>query len=388
MLLSLLLLCLIVPAFSQYALGKRTIVFYDNNRSSRAVSTELYYPASSAGTGTPLVSGTEKFPVVVFGHGFVMPVTAYTWLADSLVRYGYIVAFPSTESGFSPSHDNFGKDIAFLCQRISSLNDSAASFLFGRVSAKTAAAGHSMGGGSSFLAMNANTNINALFNFAAAETSPSAKTAALSIQKPALIFSGSSDCIVAPAQQQDMYNNIPYTCKTYININNALHCQFGNNDATCVFGQVTSGCNSSSITAPVVFEKICYLLIPFLNYYLKTDCNAGPVYQSNYNSITAVSKQQTCSADPAGCVVTAINDPMNNAGITILPNPVTTGIVQIHSVRDKIISIQVTDLQGRFLFHRETMATLEHSLRIPYKGLFLLTVSTKKGHFTRKILVQ
>ena len=61
-----------------------------------------------------------------------MPYSAYGWLADSLVKYGYILAFPTTESSFSPNHLEFGKDIAFLCQRITSLNDSAASFLFGK----------------------------------------------------------------------------------------------------------------------------------------------------------------------------------------------------------------------------------------------------------------
>ena len=372
---------------AQYLTGKSTIVFYDNNRSNRAISTELYYPSNTAGTGTPLASGTEKFPVVVFGHGFVMPTTAYTWLADSLVKNGYIVAFPSTESSFAPSHDNFGKDIAFLCSRISSLNDSSASFLFGRVSPKSAAAGHSMGGGASFLAMNANPNIAALFNFAAAETTPSAKAAALSVNRPSLIFSGSSDCIVAPAQQLEMYTNIPYACKTYININNALHCQFGNNDATCSFGQVTSGCNSSSITPAIVFEKVCNLLIPFLNFYLKRDCNAGTVYTSNYNSITGVSKQRICNTDPDGCVVTGTIDPLEQSGIQLFPNPVSSGNLHIRSLRGNLVSLRIEDLQGRLIMKRSFINSPDISLFISGKGVFIVSITTRTSLVRRNILV-
>jgi hypothetical protein len=60
----------------------------------------------------------------------------------------------------------FGKDIAFLCAHVCS-EQLTNSFLFGRVLNKTAAGGR-MGGGASFLAMTNNSNINAVFNFAAA----------------------------------------------------------------------------------------------------------------------------------------------------------------------------------------------------------------------------
>ncbi len=59
------------PAVAQpYSTGKRSINFIDNSRSDRVVSTELYYPANSAGDNVPLATGVARFPVVVFGHGF------------------------------------------------------------------------------------------------------------------------------------------------------------------------------------------------------------------------------------------------------------------------------------------------------------------------------
>ncbi len=282
-----------------YLTGKRSVTFADNNRNNRAIATDLFYPANTAANNVALASGAEKFPVVVFGHGFLIGNTSYNWLADSLVKYGYIVALPTTESGISPNHGNFGEDLAFLCSRITSLNDSGSSFLFNRVIKKSAVGGHSMGGGASFLAAaGTRPNINALFNFAAAETNPSATQAALLIEKPALVFSSSSDCIVLPAVQEAMYNNIPLACKTYINITSGLHCQFANNNATCVFGQLTTGCNSSSINATIVYTKTMSLIVPFLDYYLKDICSRGDSFINTYNSITGVTKRQSCTSLP------------------------------------------------------------------------------------------
>lgn len=360
-----------------FQVGHRSLSFNDPARSNRSLPTEIYYPANTNGNGVPLASGTEKFAVVTFGHGFVMPYSAYGWLADSLVKYGYILAFPTTESSFSPNHLEFGKDIAFLCQRITSLNDSAASFLFGRVLNKSAAAGHSMGGGAGFLAMTYNTNINALFNFSAAETTPSAKTAALSVQRPALLFAGTADCIVPDSNQLRMYNNIPYTCKTFIDITDALHCHFGNNDLTCSFGQITSGCNNSPISAPVVFNKVQTMLLPFLDYYLKGICTRGTDFENAYNTITGVTKQRTCSSDPYGCVTTGIIDLEYNKQVRIMPNPLNQfQTLKITSKNKMIKTIIISDPAGRQIYWRSDLNKTEWTIKNIFiqKGLYIITV--------------
>ena len=290
-----------------YAVGERTITFIDEARSGRQIPTEVYYPADNGGSNVPPASGIGKFPVVVFGHGFVIPPSAYEWLADSLVKRGYILAFPSTESDLSPSHSAFGDDLLFLCNRITSLNDSSGSFLYQRVIKKAAVAGHSMGGGSSFLAAAGNpTAINAIFNFSAAETNPSAIAAATLVNKPALIFSGSGDCIVPAATQLQMFTNIIASCKTYINITGALHCQFANNNGTCALGQLLSGCNSSAISPAVVFNKSVALIGPFLDFYLKDNCTRGDDYLNAYDALTGAEKMRTCNSFPA-CGVLPVN---------------------------------------------------------------------------------
>jgi dienelactone hydrolase len=288
-------------AAQPYLTGKRTISFIDNARSAREVPTDLYYPANTAGNNVPLATGIAKFPVVVFGHGFLISASSYKWLADSLVKNGYIVAIPTSEDGITPNHLDFGLDLAFLCTRVSSLNDSSASFLYQRVIKKAAVGGHSMGGGASFLAAAGfRPDIDAVFNFAAAETTPPATLAAFLNFKPTLVFSGSADCIAPDSVQEAMYNNTILACKTYVNITDALHCQFANNNLVCFAGQLLSGCGFSPVSTSAVLSKTTSLLIPWLDFYLKDICIRGEVFLNTYNNLTGITeKRRSCLPLPS-----------------------------------------------------------------------------------------
>jgi dienelactone hydrolase len=333
-------------AAQSYQPGRRIVQFTDPDRANRVIATDLFYPAATAGDNQPLAGGLEKFPVVSFGHGFSIGSSSYYWLGDSLARRGFIVALPATEGSFSPSHAEFGRDLAFLCSRLISLNDSSASFLSGRVMNRSATGGHSMGGGASFLAMNYNSNIHALFNFTAAETNPSAMAASLTLQKPALIFAGSSDCIVRDTVQQRLYNSIPYGCKTFINITNALHCHFASNNAACVLGQLTTGCNSSPLTAADVNAKVMLLLAPFLDHYLKNNCARASDFVQAYNSITGVSKMRSCVSDPLGCQITSVNNPTLKE-TRLYPNPLRQQEYLTIEGRGLIRQLLVFNMQGQ-----------------------------------------
>ena len=68
-------------------------------------------------------------------------------------------------------------------------SQTSSSIFYNTVLPKTGILGHSMGGGASFLAAENNPNVNTLINFAAAETNPSAISAARNITIPTVIFS-------------------------------------------------------------------------------------------------------------------------------------------------------------------------------------------------------
>ena len=112
--------------------------------------TEIYYPSISEGNNTQVAFG--QFPIIIFGHGFLMSFSAYQNLWEEFVPRGYIIAFPRTEEGLINDHQEFGWDLQFLVTRIQGEGVDNDSPIFGAVDNNTALMGHSMGGGAAFLA--------------------------------------------------------------------------------------------------------------------------------------------------------------------------------------------------------------------------------------------
>jgi predicted dienelactone hydrolase len=110
----LLLLCILLLgeiSAQSFAIGHRNVIYIDPSRNNRQIETEIYYPANIAGDNVAIAQG--QFPVISFGHGFVMVWSAYQNIWSSLVPQGYIVMFPRTEGNTSPSHAEFGRDLVF-----------------------------------------------------------------------------------------------------------------------------------------------------------------------------------------------------------------------------------------------------------------------------------
>lgn len=237
-----LLLVLIVTVFplsaQDFSVGSTIINFVDPERNNRQISTSIYYPAETAGQDVPVAPG--EFPVIAFGHGFVMVHTAYEFLWLHLVPKGYILAFPTTESSLLPSHDDFGLDLAFIISQMKAENLDEISQFYGVIAETSAIMGHSMGGGASFLAAENNTEPTTMVTFAAADTNPSAITAAANIDMPTLLFAGEFDCVTPPAQHQyPMYNATASQQKIIIDIFGGGHCYFADYNLLCSLGEAS-----------------------------------------------------------------------------------------------------------------------------------------------------
>ena len=298
-----------------FLIGHKQQTFIDASRSNRTIDTEIYYPANTAGDNVPMANGT--FPTLVFGHGFVMTWNSYDYLWNGIVPEGYILVFPKSEGSFSPSHTDFGKDIAFLvdAMKLEGLNQS--STFYDAVSDKSAAMGHSMGGGSAFLSIQYNNSITALATLAAAVTNPSSVSAASGIQIPSLTIAGANDCIAPTANHQTpMYSALASSCKTYINIMGASHCQFAGTSFTCSFGEATC-LPAAAITADVQHDLTLQLLLPWLANYLKNDCVAGAQFQEFITNNLALTIEQNCTID---CNQAGMNQIQND--FIFFPNPV------------------------------------------------------------------
>lgn len=277
-----------------FQIGHTVIAFTDPSRSNRSVETEIFYPADAAGDDVPVTATTGNFPVLAFGHGFVMGYNAYENIWTDLVPKGFIMAFPKTEGGLSPSHLEFGKDLAFVIAELQTLADNSNSLFFNRIAPKSAVMGHSMGGGAAFLAAGLDSGIDALAVFAPAETNPSAIVAAATINIPALVFAGSNDCVTPPATNQiPMYDALQSSCKTYISINGASHCQMADSNFLCSLGEATCS-PAATISREQQHAVITSFLSDWLESQLNSDCGAGANFNDNIASDARISFQKNC----------------------------------------------------------------------------------------------
>jgi pimeloyl-ACP methyl ester carboxylesterase len=375
--------CMSICNFAQvFNTGTITVTFNDPSRTGgfgsgggpgRQIQSEVYYPATTAGSNVAVANGI--FPIVVFGHGFVMDWNSYDNVYSQLSKRGYIVVLPRTEGNTSPNHNDFGLDLALVSQKMLALNttNTLAPIFVGKVLQKAAIGGHSMGGGSSFLAAKNNTNIACLFNFAAAETNPKSSSAAKQVAVPTLIIGGELDCVASPASHQDkMYDSCVSNKKFEIILKKITHCDFGNGtNSNCLLGQNLSFCGSQT-TNSVALARYMKYVNPFLDHLLKNNCNAGNVFMDSLNlSPLTFAKKITGTL---ACSTTGINE-INIGNTKLYPNPANGDVLFIQS-EQTIESIEVLDILGRQqLKEKATSEKQNVEISSLAKGIYLVNIT-------------
>lgn len=320
LLLSITAICSSLIAFSQnHAIGHTTIMFEDPDRGNRQIETEIYYPATTAGDDVPGAAG--EFPVIVFGHGFVMAWSAYENLWEEFVPRGYIMAFPRTEgNALSTDHQEFGWDLQFLVTGLQQEGIDPASTLHNIVASETALMGHSMGGGATFLAAdslvnNGNTNLKTLIGLAPAESSTngvSSIASATQVTLPSLILSGAQDGVTPPVDHHiPMYDNLASDCKTIIHVIGGAHCYFANPNTACDFGESTSS-TGIAITREEQHELTFDFVNPWLDYTLKGDCNEFTVFNDSLAVSPRINYDQECNIS-----ITPIDTSVNSSALQL-----------------------------------------------------------------------
>lgn len=300
-----------ISTFAQYPIGHRSITYIDAARANRSIPVEVYYPGASTGDNVAVQIGS--FPIIAFGHGFMMGYGAYAYWKDQLVPSGYIVVFPTTEGG-TPDHAAFGADLAFLVNQLKLEGANAASPFYQRVGATSAIMGHSMGGGASFLACENNIIPNCMITFAAANTTPSSINAAAHITIPSLVIAGEDDCVAPPAaNQQPMYDSLASACKVFVGVKNGAHCYFGDYNFTCTLGESTCNPVPSIVRADQLATTLTYTRY-FLDYELKGLGNWAAFLDTLSNDAD-VNYQVSCSPPTAKPEIQSIQH------LQVFPNP-------------------------------------------------------------------
>lgn len=375
-----------------FEIGHTTITLVDKTRNNRNITTEIYYPADVPGNNVPVANANhDKFPVISFGHGFVMSWDAYKNIWDALVPEGFIIAFPKTESGLTPSHIEFGKDIAFVISELNALGQINSSLFYNRIDSMNCVMGHSMGGGSAFLATQFNPAIKTLATLAPAETNPSAILAATGLNIPSLIFAGGNDCVTPPpANQIPMYGSLLSSCKTFISISGGSHCQMADNNLLCSFGEST--CKPQpTITRKEQHDVINRYLLPWLKYELKGDCLKGAQFDSLIATDTNILFEKTCVL----CNPDSYTETGATFNIEIFPNPFKDQIfIQCDQSIKSIIIIDLYSMNGSKIFSQNfSNIKTNEKIKINLKeylpaGIYLLKMTVAGQHFARKIIRQ
>lgn len=373
----------ISSSMSAQQIGHTSVTFIDSLRGNRQISTEIYYPATAAGSNTPIATGV--FPLIIFGHGFVMNWSAYQNFWDSLVPEGYIMAFPTTEGSLSPSHDNFGKDLKFL---ISKIQNSGVGAVIPSTSVGTTSAimGHSMGGGCSFLAAENNLMITTIVTFASANTSPSSINASQQVLVPTLLFSGTNDCVTPPSQHQDiMYDSTGAAYKTQVNIIGGGHCFFANANFNCTLGESTCSPNPT-ITRTEQQLITNNLLKLWLAYFLKNDCQKAQDFQDSLSMSSKISYRQN---QAIGCPTGINSSNFFPNPFEVFPNPFSTQTVlqadnflnnatlMVYNCFGQTVR-KITNISGKSAtFYRDNLPN----------GLYFLRLTQENKHFETKKLI-
>jgi alpha-beta hydrolase superfamily lysophospholipase len=328
-------------AAAQYAVGTANVTYLDPDRGDRPVPVDLYYPATAPGADQPPADPPPGgFPVVAFGHGYLMPAGIYAWLGQRLAADGFVAALPRTGGELFPSHATFALDLAFVGRRLRALGNEASSPFFGRLSNRAALMGHSMGGGCSLLAAAGDPTVSAVANLAAAETNPSAIAACAAISVPVLLFAGQNDCVTPPPDHQiPMYDALASNWRTLVTLAGASHCQFAASNFACSLGEACT----PDITREAQQELTWLLLRPWLRAVLSDDAESQQEFQTLLQTTPGITYTQDGG-------LTGAPSPMEPAVFRIVaaPNPFNpTTVLTLTLDREGSARLEILDARGR-----------------------------------------
>ena len=380
-----------------WEVGNQVMTFTDASRGNRQIETQIFYPADAAGVNVPLGSpADQKYPVIVFGHDADVDYTNYFYIWNKFARYGFIVAFPLTETGPNPNVEEFAKDLAFVATQFNVMRFTPSSFYFKRHNSKSCIMGHGVGGAAATIAMQYG-NATTLVSLAATETTPSAISAATLVTKPSVVISGDEDCTSpAATHQMLMFNNIDSDCKTFVNMYDATHCHYAMNGPSC--NEIMCYGSANSFVQTVTFSN--YLLISFLRYYLKSNAPALAKFEWKLqNKLDAWSYIMVCNVNPAARVgdeEEELNSEEAEMSFNMYPNPVKKGNALNMSVDSEITTdatIYISNMMGQVVFKNEVeVEEMESTLSLPIEhlrsGYYMVSMISPEGRISKPLVIQ
>lgn len=353
------LMLLVAAGSTQGLLGQEADwTFVDDTRGGREIDVEFRFPD---GLDAPA-------PLVVVGHGFAMQAGDYEDLAAGLVEEGYVVGLVATESGFAPSHADFGLDMAFVAAH------AWVEVPVVPIASNAAVLGHSMGGGAAWLAAASwGAMVATVIGLAPAETNPSAIAAASGVQVPVLVISGSADAVTPPADHHvpiyDASDESP--CRAFITLVDGGHCGFADAGTVCDFGELFF----NGMDRPTQQAHTAELLKHWLAAHLLGDPTAWTSLEAYADAEGEVDWVSDCFTSDATSVG-------HRQAATFWPNPARESI-QFHA---EVIAAVATDVTGRTFEIPASGSAMDVSHLTP--GIYWVVAQTSDGEVSGRLLIQ
>ncbi|MEO6595336.1 MAG: hypothetical protein ABIP94_11335 [Planctomycetota bacterium] len=157
---------------------------------SPTLTARVHYPAVTPGFQAPVLPSPNRWPVVVFLHGYSLLGSAYSALGDAWAQAGFIVVLSETAQWNYIDQEHDGRA---LYDAVLMANAAPSTLLSGAIdTTRIALAGHSMGGGNVGAVLAANPGY--ACGFALAPLAPAPSVAAM-VEVPFGIAVGAGDSI-------------------------------------------------------------------------------------------------------------------------------------------------------------------------------------------------
>ncbi|MGD9646168.1 MAG: dienelactone hydrolase family protein [Pirellulales bacterium] len=195
-----------------YTVGNRQVSVARSAGGSGTFNALVYYPATTAGSNTPLDLSGGAYPVVSFAHGYTSVVsTNYTATLAQMASHGYIVIAPQSYESILDvfETEDLGHDQTSAYNYLASQSGNAGSPFYQGVQATGyAAIGHSMGGAASISEASQNPSVKTVATWAAQNmVIPSAPVQVIQVHEPMLMIAASEDNVVSASTTNTIYNN-------------------------------------------------------------------------------------------------------------------------------------------------------------------------------------
>jgi alpha-beta hydrolase superfamily lysophospholipase len=222
----------------KFPVGTATVKSFDTAR-SRILTSELWYPAKSAGRDAPIRKGF--FPLVMMAHGFCGSRLNYEYLTTHLASWGFIVAAPDfagvtradCDAGtVTASFDDLPYDLSFVCRDLHDTSGRLADWAKHMRGSATGLVGHSLGGGAVIGAARIDeffTNVIALAPSATAQTADGLDDLT---PRAWMVMGGTADTLVSFTDWTQPFWEAAPTPKFLVKIDGGTHGGFGDSDSS------------------------------------------------------------------------------------------------------------------------------------------------------------